>query len=91
MYRNLKFLHMTDFFSTDTVRVSVTNIRYVFSLVSLNSKRLGEKVKTDKIIWLSLYGGMQQMKFCVGYIHDEPDAGRGFLGRYITRVVEYAD
>ena len=28
MYRNLKFLHMTDFFSTDTVRVSVTNIRY---------------------------------------------------------------
>ena len=35
--------------------------------------------------------GMQQMKFCVGYIHDEPDAGRGFLGRYITRVVEYAD
>ena len=28
MYRNLKFLHMTDFFSTDTVRVSVTNMRY---------------------------------------------------------------
>ena len=28
MYRNLKFLHMTDFFSTDTVLVSVTNIRY---------------------------------------------------------------
>ena len=31
MYRNLKFLHMTDFFSTDTVRVSVTNIRYGWS------------------------------------------------------------
>ena len=29
MYRNLKFLHMTDFFSTDTVLVSVTNMRYV--------------------------------------------------------------
>ena len=28
MYRNLKFLHMTDFFSTDTVLVSVTNMRY---------------------------------------------------------------
>ena len=28
MYRNLKFLHMTNFFSTDTVLVSVTNIRY---------------------------------------------------------------
>ena len=28
MYRNLKFLHMTDFFCTDTVLVSVTNIRY---------------------------------------------------------------
>ena len=28
MYRNLKFLHMADFFSTDTVLVSVTNIRY---------------------------------------------------------------
>ena len=28
MYRNLKFLHMIDFFSTDTVLVSVTNIRY---------------------------------------------------------------
>ena len=27
MYRNLKFLHMTDFFSTDTVRESVTNMR----------------------------------------------------------------
>ena len=35
MYRNLKFLHMTDFFSTDTVRVSVTNIRYVSSLCTL--------------------------------------------------------
>ena len=28
MSRNLKFLHMTYFFSTDTVRESVTNIRY---------------------------------------------------------------
>ena len=26
--QNLKFLHMTDFFSTDTVLVSVTNMRY---------------------------------------------------------------
>ena len=32
MYRNLKFLHMTDFFSTDTVLVSVTNIRYAQAL-----------------------------------------------------------
>ena len=31
MYRNLKFLHMTDFFSTDTARESVTNIRYAQS------------------------------------------------------------
>ena len=30
MYRNLKFLHMIDFFSTDTIRESVTNIRYGF-------------------------------------------------------------
>ena len=28
MCRNLKFLHVTEFFSTDTVRESVTNIRY---------------------------------------------------------------
>ena len=28
MYRNLKFVHMTDFSSMDTVCVSVTNIRY---------------------------------------------------------------
>ena len=43
------------------------------------------------ILCMGLGLGAQQMKFCVGYIHDEPDAGRGFLGRYITRVVEYAD
>ena len=30
MYRNLKFLHMTDFFSTGMTRGPVTNIRYVF-------------------------------------------------------------
>ena len=35
MYRNLKFLHMTDFFSTDTVRESVTNIRYADDMLTL--------------------------------------------------------
>ena len=37
MYRNLKFLHMTDFFSTDTVLVSVTNMRYVNNFLLLVS------------------------------------------------------
>ena len=36
MYRNLKFLHMTDFFSTDTVLVSVTNIRYANIFIIIN-------------------------------------------------------
>ena len=39
MYRNLKFLHMTDFFSTDTVLVSVTNMRY------------GKYVNVNVFIW----------------------------------------
>ena len=37
MYRNLKFLHMTDFFSTDTVLVSVTNMRYAIGFLVTES------------------------------------------------------
>ena len=47
MYRNLKFLHMTDFFSTDTVLVSVTNIRYDHHLDFYQDTRLHEPLPSS--------------------------------------------
>ena len=61
MYRNLKFLHMTNFFSTDTVLVSVTNIRYVS--VSLDCLR----VSVSKLYFFKPYFALRH-SFCIWWL-----------------------
>ena len=59
MYRNLKILHMTEFFSTDTVRESVTNIRSVNVQKNVKSegKILGKDERLEAAAFQIVYSG----------------------------------
>ena len=63
MNRNLKFLHMTEFFLHDIVRESVTNIRYVKTMTKTNTFRQHLQraiLETCDLwdIWLEWWGDM---------------------------------
>ena len=61
MYRNLKFLHMTAFFSTDTVLVSVTNMRYGL----LRPQSILE-------FWLAVGSGFPMQQLCLTFSFKPP-------------------